>query len=96
MSMLEIRTPITADTPQCSAGSNVTDLDARSPVVSQNSDDVFMGSNIKVSEIRAAWDQYREGSELPLGDAFLFAAGFLAGRNSKMAKPKELEPEDSK
>ena len=32
------------------------------------------------ASLRAAWDKYREGVPLPADDAFLFAAGYLAGQ----------------
>ena len=35
------------------------------------------------AELKAAWDKYRGDADLSIDDAFLFAAGFIAGRASK-------------
>ena len=36
---------------------------------------------VNKQDICDAWNKYRGGKELPLGDAFLFASGYSAGNN---------------
>jgi len=43
------------------------------------SKDTVLDSKLTAAGVRAAWDKYREGAPLPPEDAFLFAAGYMAG-----------------
>lgn len=38
-------------------------------------------------DVRAAWDKYRDGVELPMDDAFVFAAGYIAATNDILVAP---------
>jgi hypothetical protein len=83
MNIPEVSSFIAVDVDPCASGGGNTEPGARSPVRSEVLGDAYPDSSAEVEELRAAWDEYRAGSDLPLGDAFLFAAGFLAGRVSK-------------
>jgi hypothetical protein len=41
--------------------------------------------SLALPAVRAAWDKYRDGKDLPLEDAWLFAAGFVTAQSAQSA-----------
>lgn len=46
---------------------------------------VVKNEDLALADIRAAWDAYRNGVDLPLSEAWMFAAGFLAAQAKRPA-----------